>query len=488
MSEPRVVILGAGPAGVGAARQLRLREDARVTVVEQRESVGGNAGSFTLAGQRVDYGSHRLHPACDPEILSDIREMLGDELVRRPRHGRIRLRGRWIHFPLRPLDLLLRLDRAFALGALRDSLLGVLPGVSAAGGPDGDGGAGTDGEEGDDFASVLEASLGPTICRDFYFPYARKIWGREPDELSAVQARRRVSANSVGKLVRKVLGRLPGVKPAGFSHFYYPKDGYGRISEAYAEDARRRGAEFLLGWSASSVRRGPADGGWTVVAERDGETRELPADYVWSTVPIPLLARLVRPSAPEEVLEAAGSIRYRSMLLVYLALGTDRFSEYDAHYFPGEDVSITRLSEPKNYAGVDRPAGRTTLCAELPCSEEDPVWEAGDDELAGRVADDLAAAGIPLPAAPERTHVVRLSHAYPIYLSGYEEPFGRLDRWATALPGILTYGRQGLFAHDNTHHALAMAYAAADCLEGGAFDRERWADYREDFEEHVVED
>ncbi|MEZ4588666.1 MAG: NAD(P)-binding protein [Gemmatimonadales bacterium] len=112
----------AGPA-VGAAWRLRHLERANVTVFEQHQVAGGNAGSFEFAGQRVDFGSHRLHPACDPAILADIRRFLGDQLLDRPRHGRIRLRGRWVRFPLRPLDLLTRLDPGFALGSLGDALV-----------------------------------------------------------------------------------------------------------------------------------------------------------------------------------------------------------------------------------------------------------------------------------------------------------------------------------------------------------------------------
>jgi protoporphyrinogen oxidase len=82
-----------------------------------------------------------------------------------------------------------------------------------------------------------------------------------------------------------------------------------------------------------------------------------------------------------------------------------------------------------------------------------------------------------------------LSSAYPLYRVGYEEHFDRIDRWVEGLPGVLTFGRQGLYAHDNTHHALYMARAAVSCLDDdGRFDRERWAAYREVFEGHVVED
>ena len=82
----------------------------------------------------------------------------------------------------------------------------------------------------------------------------------------------------------------------------------------------------------------------------------------------------------------------------------------------------------------------------------------------------------------------RLRHAYPIYTLGYEQPLDRLQDWADSLPGFLSYGRQGLFAHDNTHHALFMAYRATDCLIDGCFDRARWAEFKKIFATHVVED
>jgi hypothetical protein len=83
----------------------------------------------------------------------------------------------------------------------------------------------------------------------------------------------------------------------------------------------------------------------------------------------------------------------------------------------------------------------------------------------------------------------RLQQAYPVYSSDYEQAFGKMDDWLGGIEGILTLGRQGLLAHDNTHHTLEMAYAAADCLsQDGSFDRVRWARHRQEFETHVVED
>ncbi|HEY2804497.1 MAG TPA: FAD-dependent oxidoreductase [Gemmatimonadales bacterium] len=467
---PRVIILGAGPAGVGGAYALTRDQRASVTVLEAQRAVGGNAGSFEWEGQRLDFGSHRLHPATRPEILADIKRLLGDDLLDRPRHGRILLRGRWIHFPLKPVDLLLKLPNGFAAGSMRDAVVKTLAKPP----------------EGDSFASVLLANLGPTICRDFYFPYARKIWGREPEELSAIQARRRVSAGSFLKLARKVLSAVPGLKPPGAGRFWYPRRGYGQISEAYAAEAVAKGADLQMGWRVSRVARASAS--WTVTAEQGSERREWTAEHVWSTLPISLLARMVDPAPPAAVSEAASAMSFRAMILVYLRLDVPQFTEFDAHYLPSADIAITRLSEPKNYAVLKEPAGHTVLCAELPCSPGDKYWEMDDAALGRLVADDLARAGLPLARPPVGVLVRRLKQAYPIYLTGYERPFGVLDAWAESLPNLLTYGRQGLFAHDNTHHALYMAYCAAECLSDAGFDMDRWRRYREIFATHVVED
>lgn len=468
MQESRTVILGGGPAGCGAAYQLRRHGHGAVTLVERRPVVAGNAGSFRWAGQYLDYGSHRLHAACDPEILADIRAMLGDDLRDRRRHGRIRLRGRWIHFPIQKVDVLLRLDKRFALGIVSDMVRRTLFRTA---------------DDGDSFASVLWANLGPTICRHFYFPYARKIWGREPEELSAIQARKRVSAGSFSKLLERL------VRAPGGGRFYYPRRGYGQITEAYAERASELGAELLLGWTVTGLERPPSAGGrWGVRAERNGETRELVAERVWSTIPLTLAVRMMTPAPPPEVLAASAEIDYRAMVLVYLELPLQRFTSTDAHYFPEAEIRMTRLSEPKNYFGLDEPSGSTVLCAELPCDPADPIWTMSDEELGRLVVADLERAELPVPEPPTDVTVRRIRQAYPIYLRGYEAPFDTLDEWIGSLPGFLSYGRQGLFAHDNTHHALFMAYAAVSCMRDGGFDTDRWAELRRVFETHVVED
>ena len=435
------------------------RSGHRVVVVERAGGPGGAARSITVGGQRVDLGSHRLHPSIRPGILHELRSLLGAELQLRPRHGRIRLAGRWVRFPLAPADAARNLPPSFLTRAARDALARPFRR-----------------EREDTFAGVLRAGLGPAICEAFYFPYARKIWGVDPERLSAEQARRRVGARSPGRIVAKV-ARRKGTR------FWYPAGGYGRISEALAEGAAAAGAEIRYGRGVAALRLEP--GGVTATLE-DGE--RVGAARVWSTIPVTALARMCDPGPPVEVMEGAADLRFRAMVLVYLVVAADRYTEYDAHYLPEEWTPVTRVSEPKNYRDGDDPEGRTVLCAEIPCDVGSPPWTASDEELAALALGALRGSGLPEPPVVEvATH--RLSHAYPVYARGFETALEGLHAWIDDQPRLLTFGRQGLFVHDNAHHALAMAWDAADCLEpDGRFNERRWRRALESFGEHVVED
>lgn len=456
-----VAILGAGPAGVGAALQAARRKLGRIVVFEQRDAPGGNAGSFDLEGIRVDYGSHRLHPSCDPRVLADLKELLGADLLQRPRHGRILLRNRWIGFPLRAMDLALHLPKSFLFGAAADIVLKRF----------------TEKPAQESFASVLEAGLGGTVCRDFYFPFARKLWGLDPAELSPVQARRRVSANTPSKMLRKTSGKR---------WFYYPRRGYGQLFESLCDRAKSLGAEFIFNARVTGIERDEHRVS-RVHYETAGSSGSLDCDLIFSTLPVNYLARCLNP--PQPIIEAGARMRFRGMILIYLVLDQQRFTEFDAHYFPGDDIPISRLSEPKNYSATAEPRNRTVLCAELPCDPQSDAWTKSDAALGELVGQSLSTAGIPLRAPPLQVITRRLAHAYPIYKIGFETEFALIDDWLRRFENLVTFGRQGLFAHDNAHHALHMAYCAVDCMSAdGAFQWDRWQSHRAEFESNIVED
>ena len=455
-----VIVLGCGPAGAGAAYRAA-RSGRRVLVVERAPAPGGAAGSIDVEGVRVDFGSHRLHSSIDPAIAGELRTLLGEDLQKRPRNGRIRLEGRWIAFPLRIGDLLRHLPPAFAASAARDALTRRMRKP-------------TD----DTFAELLRAGLGPTMCERFYFPYARKLWGLEPEEISGEQARRRITAGTPGKLLSR-LGPARREK----SFFFYPRRGFGAISEALAEGARAAGAELLF--RASADRVGLTE---SSVSVRLSTQETVAAATLFSTVPVTKLAAMCTPAPPRPVIDGAATLQFRAMLLVYLVLEQDRYTPYDAHYLPEPSTPVTRISEPKNYRDGDDPNGTTVLCAEIPCARENRLWGASEAELGSVAVDALERSGLPQPDV--RAVVVRrLPQAYPVYRVGFQHGLDALYGWLEGWPRVITFGRQGLFVHDNTHHALAMAWAAVDALTpDGTLDAAAWSAARDRFAMHVVED
>ncbi|MFD1936079.1 protoporphyrinogen/coproporphyrinogen oxidase [Nonomuraea mangrovi] len=451
-----LVILGAGPSGLAAAWRAALR-GMRVTVLERSDHVGGLSAGFEVAGIRVDHGSHRLHPATPSHLLADLRELLGDDLQVRPRNGRLRVGDRFVGFPLRPGELARRLPLRMLAGIARDT---VVP------------------RRGDDsFAGLLRSGLGPTLYRALYEPYAVKLWGLPGEEIDGDQARKRVTADSPWKIARRVLRGSPNGQG---KIFYYPRRGFGQIVEAMADAAVAAGADIRLGTACESLVPGPSG-----VAVRTAEGR-LDAGHVFSTIPMPALAGLVTPGPAAEVVRAARRLEFRAMVLVYAVHEGGRWSPYDAHYLPGPETPVTRISEPANYrVSAADPAGRTVLCFEIPCQVGDPVWTASSYE--DLVTDCLSAAGLP-PLRLAAVEVRRLPHVYPVYRTGYAGQLAGLDAWAGQVPRVTTFGRLGLFAHDNTHHAMAMAYDAVDALTERGWDAAAWTAARARFAAHVVED
>lgn len=462
--EGNIIVLGAGPAGLMAADRLA-EAGHRVTVVEAADHVGGMAGSFEVAGQRVDYGSHRLHPASPAALLEQLHELLGDDLQVRPRLGRLHLEHRWVGFPLRATELMGALPPSLTARLVADSARTSIRSSQNVSDPE-------------SFEDAVTARLGPTVTSRFYGPYARKLYGSEPDQLDAELARRRVSVSSPGAVVRRM---LKASRPSG-RQFLYPRLGYGQIAERLAERARSAGATIHLGEPVNAVAN--SNGRVRV----DTDYRSLEGDLALSSIPITTLARLLQSPPPAEIQNALSSLRTRAMLLVYVVLDRTRYTEFDAHYLPGPETRVARLSEPKNYRDGPDPTGRTVLCAEIPCWPDEDIRLRHPDELARMVMADLASVGLPT-AEPVGAETRFLPSVYPIYDLNGRTARSVVDRWSQSLDRVVPIGRQGLRAIDNLHHVLAIGTAAASAVGAeGTFDRDRWARDLSEFNDHVVED
>ncbi|GMA85257.1 hypothetical protein GCM10025868_05070 [Angustibacter aerolatus] len=250
--------------------------------------------------------------------------------------------------------------------------------------------------------------------------------------------------------------------------------------------ARADGARIVTGARLHAVRA-RHDG---VLVEWDGG--RLLARHAFSTLPLTALGRVARPAPSAQAAGDAAGLVFRAMVLVYLVHRGGRWTGHDAHYLPGPETPMTRISEPANYRdSPDDPTDRSVLCAEIPCAVGDATWSAAPDDLARLVQQSLARVGLPpidLPAEGG-VEVRRLPRVYPVYTVGYQQRLAGLSAWADRLAHVTVLGRLGLFVHDTSHTAMRMAYDAADCLlPGGGFDHAAWASARERSRRQVLDD
>ena len=101
-----IVILGAGVTGLTAAWALSRSYHGKVVVLEKEAAVGGLAATFTRNELSFDLGSHRLHEGYDPEVDSLVKDLCGDDLLRRERRGLMYLGGRALLYPPSPFDII----------------------------------------------------------------------------------------------------------------------------------------------------------------------------------------------------------------------------------------------------------------------------------------------------------------------------------------------------------------------------------------------
>jgi protoporphyrinogen oxidase len=446
-----LVVLGAGPAGLAAAWRAA-RRGLDVVVLEKSAHVGGLAGSFEVDGIRVDYGSHRLNPATEPEILHDLRGLLGTDLQTRVRRDRLMVAGSWLGYPLRPREVASTLPARIVRRAARDAVLSPVRRAD------------------DSYAGVLRAGVGPTLYDAVYGPWALKQWGLPGDAIAAEQARRRARVDRPWRLAARAVARSR--RGTAEDTFLYPRRGFGQLSERLADAAVAEGASVLTGSEVTKLHA-RTDG---VRVEWDGGS--LHATQAFSTMPITTLGRVARPAPSVQAVQGAAGLFFRAMVLVYLVHEGGRWSPFDAHYLPDSPTPVTRVSEPTNYrSNPEDPTDRTVLCAELPCRVGDATWVADDETLAQVVCDGLDAAGLPPVRRPSGSAAVvqRLPRFYPVYRHGYLERLAGIETWADRLAHVASFGRLGLFVHHNSHQAMRVAYDAVRCLgPDGELDHVRW--------------
>ncbi len=449
MADGKVVILGAGPAGLGAGWKLTER-GFKPDILELKPFVGGMAHTMRSDGYLWDLGPHRFHSS-NPAIIADMKKLLGEDLEERFRKTRVFFWKKMYDYPLNASNLLKNLPPHVAISSFADFAFTVVKNKIR---PQPD----------DNFESWVVNRFGRRLYDIYFGPYTAKVWGRDPKKLSSSWAAQRVAVVDLWDLTLRTLGLRKGDNQ--FHHteykdlFWYPRRGVGSISEAIAAKTEEGGGNIHLNARMTEVRH--ENGHITeVVYQQHGQTHVIPCDYLVSTVPVSVLVRSLNPAPPVEIINAAKGLKFRAMIFLYLKLNKPKVTDDHWIYFPDPKVVFNRISEMKNFSHEACPEGKGSLCVEITCDIGDEIWTASEEELYEKTIQGLVEAGLIKPEDVLGHFFERLPNAYPSYDLNYEANLAALIYHLSGFDNIITGGRQGLFRYINTDHALEMGFCAA---------------------------
>ncbi len=438
-------VLGAGPAGLTAACLLARRGEP-VVVLEAGDAVGGLARTEVRDGYRFDLGGHRFYTK-SAEVEALWLELLGPELLLRPRLSRIRWRGRFVDYPLRAGDLirnvgaaeLARCGASYAAARLRPR------------------------PQPQSFEDWVTQRFGRRLFELFFRSYTEKVWGVSTAEIRAEWAAQRIRDLSLWRAALAAVGAGQSEIRSLIEEFHYPRLGPGQMWERMANEIEANGGEIRLRSPVTAIR--PTGGG--VEVEAGGE--RLRAASAISSLPLRTVAGIAEPAAPRAVLEAAAGLRYRDFLTVALVIdGPDPFPD-NWIYVHEPTVAVGRIQNFRAWSPdlVPEPE-RSCVGLEYFCFEGDELWSATDEDLVALAAGELEALGLAAAERLVRGYVVRVPKAYPIYDAGYEDRLAVLRGWLDGLDGVIQVGRNGLHRYNNSDHSMLTAMRAVENLCDGA--------------------
>jgi protoporphyrinogen oxidase len=448
-----VVIIGAGPAGLTAAYQLH-KHGTPFVVVERDSQVGGISKTFNYKGYFFDLGGHRFFTKIS-EVEDMWKEVLQEDFLHRQRLSRIYYNNKFFYYPLRPINAL------FGLGIWNSGLI---------------------------FFSYCQAKVfpfrneqsleewvtnrfGKRLYETFFKTYTEKVWGIPCNEIRAEWAAQRIQGLSLKTALKNALMKQPHkghVIKTLIDAFEYPRLGPGMMWERVADTVSGNGNRVCLNTLVQSVIWDPQSGRVNAIeVDRDGQREVISGTDFISSMPIRELIQNMNPKPPDEVIEAAGKLRYRDFLTVGLVVNKPDLFPDNWIYVHDPRVQVGRVQNFKNWSPYMVPdSSKSSLGLEYFCFEGDDLWNMPNHDLIELGKTEMEKLGLLRAADVEDGTVVRVRKAYPAYDSLYEEMLRIIRPFLDRIGNLQLVGRNGMHRYNNQDHSMQTAMLAVENIHG----------------------
>lgn len=418
----KIVILGAGLAGLSAAYHLK----GEYEIFEKDSRVGGLARSERIDGFTFDYTGHLLFLK-SPYTKKLIEKLLGDNLKIQRRNSWVYSNGRYTPYPFQA--------NLYGLpkGVIKDCLLGLIEAKQAR-------------KSSANFEEWVYSNFGKGFAKHFFTPYNQKLWLTKLGDLSHRWAERFIPKPTIGQVLDGALG----VSKQDFGYniqFYYPlRGGIEVLPKSFLPHIKP------VNLNCQAVKISAAK---KLVGFDNGQ--EILYDRLISTLPLPELIKLLD-RVPDGVRGATDNLRYVSVLNINL--GIDRANISDRHwiYFPEVDFIFYRVGFTSNFSPRMAQEGKSSIYTEISYSPKEPVDR--DKALARVIKDLIEARIIDSARGISVRQVLDLKYAYVIMDHNHEEALRIIQKFLRT-NNIHSIGRYGGWDYLSMEDSILVARQAA---------------------------
>ncbi len=455
----KVVIIGAGPAGLTAAYQLcKLGKES--IVLERDYLVGGIARTVNYKNYLFDIGGHRFFTKIN-RAKHMWQEVLQEDLLHRKRLSRIYYNKKYFYYPIRLLNAL------SGLGIWNSSMI-ILSYIHAHIFPY---------KNEETFEHWVTNRFGKRLYDTFFKSYTEKVWGIPCHEIRAEWAAQRIKGLSLRSALKNTLMK-PYKKNNGniaktlINSFEYPKLGPGMMWQTVSNVIQKNGSTVHLDSEVEAIiwdrNKKRVD---SIEVRTNGQKTLFYGKEFISTMPIRELIQKIRPAVPGEVLEAANNLNYRDFLTVALIVNQPDLFPDNWIYIHDPLVKLGRVQNFKNWS-PDMVADRNKSCLGLEyfCFEGDELWNMQDEDLIELGKRELEVIGLVKSSDIEDGSVVRMPKAYPAYDSKYREMLKIIRQYLKEISNLQLIGRNGLHRYNNQDHSMLTAMLAVENICGANHD------------------
>jgi UDP-galactopyranose mutase len=493
---PSTVIIGAGPTGLSAAYHL----GADSMLIDQNDRVGGWCRSIEDGGFTFDYAGHIMFSK-EEYVHKLYKMLLGDNVHWQDREAWIYSKNVYTRYPFQgalyglPPDVIKEciigaIEARFgSLKATKETTAPVKVPLNGNGNGNGHANGHANGKshflgngkpdeelidccadgtiesvaphgqtvcsvddtgEPRNFEEFIYNVWGAGIARHFAIPYNKKLWAVPLSEMETSWLGGRVPLPDLEELIEGALHPAP--KPMGPNAvFGYPlKGGFQALMDGFLPHLK---GELRLETRVTAVSPSRR----TVTLD-NGE--ELEYEHLVSTMPLPILVKLMGREAPPEIQAAAAGLRHVSVRCVNLGIGRENLTEKHWIYYP-EDTVFHRIFVQGNASPHCNPPGGFGLTCEITYSEYKKL-PADGDALIQRCIDDCRKVGIfneddPIWVANQ----VDMPHAYVVYDHARKQNVDTIRQWLSTRDIVLS-GRYSEWEYYNSDHAFVAGKNAAD--------------------------